>query len=584
MTRHWDIVRNIVLAVVLAVAMLSWSPGAAFSTTGEQLSTGVPLPTVALLLGLLAIFACSPSRPFPLVPWPVAIAVMTASCGLLGAGRAHLPTTLKELIQLGEITLVSIWLVQFGTRRHVRSVCVRVFAVLGVLLLLLGATGQLALVGLSPAKWGAFTAVAAPFVVLVMGRSCPWLAVIPGVLAGLAFGHAGPLLVWCGVVAVSGVLLGRRHLLVLLAVPVAIAISLLPSRPDAWGRLSPGYDATHLKRSVIESKLAGSSPYRLPFGAGFGQYKSAINRLRVYGAQEPHPADRKIPQDGNSQYLVTLVESGVLGFLGFGLMLFLAAVAAFRRQPRDTAGEAGERVCVACAIVALAAASVFAVTVSRGLGIWLGILLGLAFDSTQLPSLRRRLLRVGTCWGTVLLLLGLSLTLNATSSRRWPSRANRLASSLYNVTATTIGPRIVVLQDIYAGNTRNVLTVEAEDASETMAPFTVVRTDGASGEAALAIPEDRGNGRGRATLELQVPAPGRYILFARVFWADGCGNSTAFRIGQQEIRLADDLYRRWHQVEGAVPIELPAGNVLLEVVNLEDGVMLDYVGLRLLEN
>jgi len=113
-----------------------------------------------------------------------------------------------------------------------------------------------------------------------------------------------------------------------------------------------------------------------------------------------------------------------------------------------------------------------------------------------------------------------------------------------------------------------------------MPPFLVVSADGASGQAALAIPDGRGKGIGRATIHLPVPEPGRYLLFARVFWADGCANSIAFRIGDQEVRLSDEIYQRWHHIEGRTVFELPAGTVQLQVVNLEDGVMVDYVGLR----
>ena len=196
MTSRREIVRNLALATVLLLALVGWKPGALYSASGEQLAMGVPLPTAALLAALLITFLASSTRPFPWLPRPVMIAVLALACGLFGSGWQQLPNTVKELVQLGEITLASVYLVQFGTRRQVRATLVWVLAGAELGLLLLAATGNLDWLGLSPAKWGAFTALAAPSAVLVMGRFCPWFAVVAGVLAGLSFPHAGPLLVW----------------------------------------------------------------------------------------------------------------------------------------------------------------------------------------------------------------------------------------------------------------------------------------------------------------------------------------------------------------------------------------------------
>lgn len=582
MTSRRDTVRNVALASVLLLALVPWNPGAVYSASGEQLTFGVPLPTVALLVGLLVTFVVSSTRPFPWLPLPVLIGVVALSGGVLGSSWAQFPTTLKELIQLGEMTFVAVYLAQFGTRRQVRTALVWIMAGVEFGLLLLAATGGLRWLELSPAKWAAFVILAAPFAVLAMGRRCPWFtAVVPGAVAGLTFSHAGPLIVWCAVVVLSGLAYGRRHWPALLAVPFAIAVSLLPGRSEAWDRLRPHYDQAHLKRSVIEADLALRSPSRLPLGAGLGQYKAAINRLRSYGSAEPHPADTKVPRDGNCQYLVTLVESGPLGLAGLLFLLVAACAAAWRPVPGDPPQEVQDRRAVAMALVAVLGASVFALTLSRGIGIWLGILLGLAFEPRYRPLSRRRLATVAVGWGAVAGLLLLSLLVNGRARESGTfSHANRVVAGIWGGAVGAPGPRIVVLPDACAGPAVGVVTVEAETAFEVMAPFVVVRTDGASGNAALAVPEGRGKGIGRATLRLAVPTAGHYLLFAQVQWSDGCGNSMAFRIGGQDIRLADEVYGRWHQITGAVVLDLPAGDLQVQLVNLEDGVMLDLVGLR----
>lgn len=568
-------IRHLVLAAVLIAGLFAYSVGP---------GGGVPLSTLVLLAGVALLLAKSNSRPWPWLPLPVALGALALACGLFGTNHSELPTSLKQLVQLGEITLVAVYLAQFGTRREVRAALVWWLGGLGLALLALPLAGGLSWLDLSPAKWGAFATLAAPFLVLLIGRKCPWAGVLPGLLAGMAFPHAGPLLVWCAVVVLAGHACGRCRWPSLLIAAVALAVSLQPGRRDIWQRLNPDYDAHHLKRLVIETGLALRSPYHLPLGAGLGQYRQAVNRLRAYGAGTPHPEDTKVPRDGNSQFLVTLVEAGPIGLVGLVGLLVAGLVAAWRCLPGDTAAEFQERRTVAVALAGALGAGVFSLTISRGIGIWLGLFLGLAFAPPRLPSVPRRLLVLLGCWAGIAALLGLALLVNAADGgQTWPSRANRLVAKLYRADVGRAEPRIVVFPDPLAGAVKNALTVEAETAFEVMPPFLVVQADGASGGAALAIPDGRGKGIGRATINLTVPAAGRYLLFARVYWADGCANSIGFRLGGQEIRLSDEIYQRWHHLESRTVIELPAGTLQLQLVNIEDGVMVDYVGLRAVE-
>lgn len=561
--------RQMVLAVVLVAALFAQAAG------------GVPLSTLVLVAGVAVLFGTASERPLPWLPLPVVLGTLALACGLLGTNRSELPTSLKQLVQLGEIGLVALYLGQFGDRRQSRAYLVRLLGGLGFALLALPLLGGMAWFDLSFAKWGGFATLAAPFLVLALGRCCPWAGFLPGLLAGLAFSHAGPLLVWCAVVVLAGYgCWGRRHWPSLLMAGVALLVSVSPGRTGIWQRLRPDYDENHLKRSIIEVDVALRSPFRLPLGAGLGQYRPAINRLRTYGAATPHPDDTRVPRDGNSQYLVTLVEAGVIGLAGLLGLLAAGAVAAWRPVAGETAAEFQERRTVAVALAGALGAGLFTLTVSRGIGIWIGLLLALALAPARLPGTSRRLFGLLACWGGVAAILLVALVVNAGDGARvWPRRANRAVAALYAETRRA-EPRIVVLPDSHAGSGGGVVMVEAESAFEVMPPFLVVQADGASGGAALAIPDGRGKGIGRATLELTVPEAGRYLLFARVFWADGCANSIGFRIAGQEIRLSDDIYQRWHYLEGRTVLELPEGRTLLEVVNLEDGVMVDYLGLR----
>ncbi|MDX9979529.1 MAG: hypothetical protein RBU25_05700 [Lentisphaeria bacterium] len=567
--------RHLVLAAVLISGLFAHSLGP---------WGGVPVSTLVLLGGLALLLAKTGSRPVPWLPLPLALGALALACGVFGTGRGELATTLKQLVQIGEITLAAVYLTQFGIRREIRAALVWWLGGLGLVLLALPLAGGLDWLDLSPAKWGAFATLAAPFLVLLIGRKCPWAGILPGLLAGMTFPHAGPLLVWCAVVVFAGHVCGRCRWPSLLIAAVALAVSLQPGRRDIWERLNPDYDGLHRKRSVIETGLALRSPYHLPLGAGLGQYRAAINQLRAFGAGTPHPEDTKVPRDGNCQFLVTLVESGPIGLAGLAGLLVAGLVAAWRREPGETAAEFQERRTVAVALTGALGASLFSLTFSRGIGIWLGLLLGLSFAPCRLLPVPRRLFILLGCWGGIAGLLGIALLVNAVAGEQtWPSRANRLVAKLYRADIGGEGPRVVVFPDPLAGAANSTLTVEAETAFEVMPPFRVVPADGASGGAALAIPDGRGKGIGRATVNLTVPEPGRYLLFARVYWADGCANSIGFRLSGQEIRLADEIYQRWHHIEDRTPIELPAGTLQLQIVNLEDGVMVDYVGLRAAE-
>lgn len=137
--------------------------------------------------------------------------------------------------------------------------------------------------------------------------------------------------------------------------------------------------------------------------------------------------------------------------------------------------------------------------------------------------------------------------------------------------------------------------LEAEAATELKAPMHVVNlgkepvpakaVKGASGNQYLEIPEGAGKPPevgGEASLSFEAPEAGTYVLWCRVWWPDGCGNSLglsmdggpAFTFGQ------DATYGKWHWWKAPArlkQLELTKGPHMLKISNREDGAILDQL-------
>lgn len=131
---------------------------------------------------------------------------------------------------------------------------------------------------------------------------------------------------------------------------------------------------------------------------------------------------------------------------------------------------------------------------------------------------------------------------------------------------------------------------EAEKPAARVAPLTLVppvpKVDpndalrsGFSGKGYLEIPWDKNvtKGKGQATYKVKVATPGTYYLWARTFWANGCGNSIAVAVngGPANILGEDGTYNKWHWVGGAVRVKLNAGVNTVVLKNRETGVNVD---------
>jgi hypothetical protein len=135
------------------------------------------------------------------------------------------------------------------------------------------------------------------------------------------------------------------------------------------------------------------------------------------------------------------------------------------------------------------------------------------------------------------------------------------------------------------------VVIEAASFTGPIEPPMEVEADNAavglkSGEKCVRILEGKGkpglnpDGRtfpdrwGAALYKFNVPQPGKYRLWVRAYWDDGCGNSLKVSMNKgQSLMLGEDgTYKRWHWVSAPTIYDLPAGDSSLEVLNSEDGV------------
>lgn len=139
---------------------------------------------------------------------------------------------------------------------------------------------------------------------------------------------------------------------------------------------------------------------------------------------------------------------------------------------------------------------------------------------------------------------------------------------------------MILADDSNPGYRADTLKIEAEDCLEVAAPFVIVPANDASGNRALMVPDGTAKGEGHAIYTVVIPQGGNYELFARVLWQDGCGNSVRFDVGASSCVLADEVFGEWHLLRGQRRFDLQAGVTTVVVNNLEDGIRIDYWGLR----
>lgn len=125
---------------------------------------------------------------------------------------------------------------------------------------------------------------------------------------------------------------------------------------------------------------------------------------------------------------------------------------------------------------------------------------------------------------------------------------------------------------------------EAESATTVEAPIKKAlpgKSTKYSGRGYLDIPWDKNKtkGVGQAIVRVNVKTAGTYYLWARTFWANGCGNSIAVGVnGGAPITLGEDgTYDKWHWVGGRARVNLKAGTNTFVIKNRETGVRVDQI-------
>ena len=100
-----------------------------------------------------------------------------------------------------------------------------------------------------------------------------------------------------------------------------------------------------------------------------------------------------------------------------------------------------------------------------------------------------------------------------------------------------------------------------------------------SGAGYVAIPWDqnKSKGKGGATYKIKVTTPGNYYLWARTFWANGCGNSISVSVNGAPGKILgeDGTYNKWHWVGGTARVALKAGVNTVKLQNRETGICVD---------
>ena len=120
-------------------------------------------------------------------------------------------------------------------------------------------------------------------------------------------------------------------------------------------------------------------------------------------------------------------------------------------------------------------------------------------------------------------------------------------------------------------------------------PSGVKAVDGASGDLYLEIPEGKGNPpkitTGKAVYEVDVPADGEYVLWARVYWNGECSNSFGVSIDENKAFSfgQDATYKSWHWVRSPrrlKQLNLKRGKVTVSFANREEQTVFEPVDLR----
>ncbi len=594
-----------ILLLILIIACTQWAIGGSVDKTGEQTGMSIPLATIVLSVGLLAVLYVRRELRLAKFRCPQILLLCALSIGLLGLSRSELKGGLKELIQIGEIFVIS-WYLFATASAEVRAKVLTGAGYVGTGLLLFGVAGLHKVLGLEEARFAGLIAISTPAVIYAWRKHMLRSSIVillAGIILGLWLKNGGLLLVWMIVLVLAAGLLARKLLPVAAAaVLIAVGLSLVSPGTPAWDSLNPHFDQTHRKRLFVEYSASLKAPRQYPVGGGLGEYKRTVNVLKLLLNDDASGEENKIPGDSNCQYLLTMVEAGLPAALAL-LLLLGASVFYALKSARGNDDQNAKLLAqaVAVALIGAVMAGMFTTILGRGIGIWFGAFIGLAAAAafpagkTSLVSFVVRL-AIPAVFGLACLAGVATINTTVDETENVSLVNNKLRAAIFGIKAETppepkpddgtettdTGLTIINLGDDDDDDQSTDGTIRAEGESYVSADgkIQIVKANDTSGNQTLEIPDKSGKGVGEAIYELEIKKAGTYLLVSRVWWEDGCSNSLGFAIDGVQHKISSARYKVWHDLTSKKSVELQPGKLTITLQNIEDGIRLDYFELR----
>lgn len=124
------------------------------------------------------------------------------------------------------------------------------------------------------------------------------------------------------------------------------------------------------------------------------------------------------------------------------------------------------------------------------------------------------------------------------------------------------------------------LVWEAESCTSIVQPFKVSANKDCSGGKGVFYPDEAPeSGTACVNYKLKVPKAGKFTLWARVWWMDGCGDSVFTKVdGGDKFTVTSSTYKKWIWVQLKKQVfELSAGEHVVQFLHRETGIGMDQL-------
>ncbi len=523
-------------------------------------------PLAEAALGLLAIVLCAEA--WRLRRLASGVEACLAICGIWIAMAAAPPasnSSLREIAQLLAVLLVGAWAFQtarIGTHFFYRTIAFAWWLSLAV------------------AWWQYLRGDAPPAVAAFLDRRALF-SVVMAIMAPLAWSASGGIASAFGALAACLVLLYLPGLALMFLASFVWAICCAPAK-QRWlvissaalaviliaGGLTPRPNRIFLaesiahrdregmaRRWVVEMVSAKEAVKDQPlFGSGPAQYQKTVSSGK-YRRFAPATAEDRIEPHTQCGWLVLAVEFGLPA--AFFLVLAAARASAALSRQRD---EAGRELIPAAIALALFLPGMAATNwLVQGPGVLVAALLGLAGSAclsaaseAHLPTWRRAHLQAMAICAVI------ALATACRFSHRAPKEEHNSA--------------------VYKGE---AIVIEAEDGAGIGQLWERQSDAHASQKACLLVAEAAKTvllANPGVGYEIDCGKAGKYRLWLRCRWRDGCSNSVAVALDDGPDMLAgnDGTYGVWHWVEGPT-VALGSGFHRLRLLPRESGAAVDQI-------